>query len=326
MTWFDESRLDDETALGAADLRLRTLAESGARVRREAGDAAAAIAEAVARSQHGPPPRGDRGRPRLAAAARGPRAVVPGAVRGLARARPARLGRQPRPGRRARARRRRHRHRLRGRRGRPPRLPGRGGLPADSMVAEHAAGRWSTILPTTTRDQLATAVVDARLPPPGRARARAPSPSRSPRPSTRSPSPARRTATSRSTRPRCWPSRSADANPLVWGGSVLAARAARRVAESIRRTSGRTALAGDAEHLLPVIEAGPSARRLRRPVRRGWGRPAPGAGRARRRRRRARAARAARPAAGRGRRARRPHRDRHLRAPAARSPATPRCC
>ena len=46
----------------------------------------------------------------------------------------------------------------------------------------------------------------------------------------------------------------ADAAPLVWGGSVLAARAARRVAESIRRTSGRTALAGDAEHLLPVIE------------------------------------------------------------------------
>ena len=47
----------------------------------------------------------------------------------------------------------------------------------------------------------------------------------------------------------------ADANPVVWGGSVLAARAARRVAESIRRASGRTALAGDAEHLLPVIEA-----------------------------------------------------------------------
>ena len=30
MVWFDESRLDDATALGAADLRLRTLAESGA--------------------------------------------------------------------------------------------------------------------------------------------------------------------------------------------------------------------------------------------------------------------------------------------------------
>jgi hypothetical protein len=36
---------------------------------------------------------------------------------------------------------------------------------------------------------------------------------------------------------------------------VLAARAARRVAEQIRRASGRTALAGDAEHLFPVIEA-----------------------------------------------------------------------
>ena len=31
--------------------------------------------------------------------------------------------------------------------------------PPSSMVAEHAAGRWSTILPTATRDQLATAVV-----------------------------------------------------------------------------------------------------------------------------------------------------------------------
>src|SRR5207342_3323212 len=51
----------------------------------------------------------------------------------------------------------------------------------------------------------------------------------------------------------------AEANPLVWGGSVLAARAARRVAESIRRSSGRTALAGDAEHLLPVIAAAPTA-------------------------------------------------------------------
>ena len=47
----------------------------------------------------------------------------------------------------------------------------------------------------------------------------------------------------------------ADTNPLVWGGSVLAARAARRVAESLRRAAGRGAIAGDAEHLLPVIEA-----------------------------------------------------------------------
>ena len=36
---------------------------------------------------------------------------------------------------------------------------------------------------------------------------------------------------------------------------MLAARAARRMAESLRRVSGRSALAGDAEHLLPVLEA-----------------------------------------------------------------------
>jgi hypothetical protein len=47
----------------------------------------------------------------------------------------------------------------------------------------------------------------------------------------------------------------ADTIPIVWGGSVLAARAARRVAESIRRASGQSAIAGDAEHLLPLIEA-----------------------------------------------------------------------
>ena len=66
----------------------------------------------------------------------------------------------------------------------------------------------------------------------------------------------------------------ADTNPLVWGGSVLAARAARRVAESMRRASGRSAIAGDAEHLLPVIEAAPAARPVRRPVRRRARRPA----------------------------------------------------
>ena len=34
----------------------------------------------------------------------------------------------------------------------------------------------------------------------------------------------------------------ADRNPVLWGGSVLAARAARRVAESIRRASGSSLL------------------------------------------------------------------------------------
>ena len=126
--------------------------------------------------------------------------------------------------------------------------------PPTSMVAEHAAGRWSTILPTATRDQLATAVVMLRF--------------------------LHQVALGPSADPdqvaealdavaiACSPHRDiavnpakmlaialADANPVVWGGSVLAARAARRVAESIRRATGRAALAGDAEHLLPVIEA-----------------------------------------------------------------------
>ncbi|CAN5814979.1 SIS domain-containing protein [soil metagenome] len=47
----------------------------------------------------------------------------------------------------------------------------------------------------------------------------------------------------------------ADTIPLVWGGSVLAARAARRIAEALRRASGRASLAADVDHLLPVLAA-----------------------------------------------------------------------
>lgn len=47
----------------------------------------------------------------------------------------------------------------------------------------------------------------------------------------------------------------ADAQPLVWGGSVLAARAARRVAEAVRAGSGRAALAADATALTAVLRA-----------------------------------------------------------------------
>jgi len=43
--------------------------------------------------------------------------------------------------------------------------------------------------------------------------------------------------------------------PLVWGGSVLAARASRRLAEALRAASGRPALAADADELLPIVEA-----------------------------------------------------------------------
>ncbi|MFC5729590.1 SIS domain-containing protein [Nocardioides vastitatis] len=254
MVWFDESRLDDEVALGSADLRLRTLAESGARVRREVGAASDAIAEAVARSSDT--------RPRAVIAA-GPDSRLLRAV--LEPFCPVPFVAWPSPA-----------------------LPGWAGsldlvvvlapggsdtgtasavaeaarrgcqlvvaCPPGSMVAEHAAGRWTTILPTRTDDQLATAVAmlsflhQVQVGPVADSEAVANaldqvaiacSPGRD-----ISINPAKMLAISL-----------ADANPLVWGGSVLGARAARRVAESIRRTSGRTALAGDAEHLLPVIEA-----------------------------------------------------------------------
>jgi len=45
----------------------------------------------------------------------------------------------------------------------------------------------------------------------------------------------------------------ADAQPLVWGGSVLAARASRRVAEALRRASGRVVLSADCDVLLPLL-------------------------------------------------------------------------
>jgi len=252
--WFDESRLDDEAALGAADAVLRWLAESGARVRLEAVDAAAAAVEAVERSREA--------RPRAVIAA-GPDSRLLRAV--LEPACPVPFVAWPGPA-----------------------LPGWAGsldlvvmlapdgsdvaaasavaeavrrgsqvvvaCPPDSMVAEHAAGRYTTILPTTTRDQLATAVVmldyldRAELGP--------------------ATDPEEVATALDDVAITCSPHRDlavnpakslaialADANPIVWGGSVLAARAARRVAESIRRSSGRGALAGDAEHLLPVIEA-----------------------------------------------------------------------
>lgn len=47
----------------------------------------------------------------------------------------------------------------------------------------------------------------------------------------------------------------ADGLPLVWGGSVLAARAARRVAEALRAASGRPALAADSGELEIVMDA-----------------------------------------------------------------------
>jgi hypothetical protein len=252
---FDEGRLDDETSLATADPVLRPLAEAGARVRREAGAAGEAIEQAVAAAA------GD-GRPRAIVAA-GPDSRLLRAV--LEPWCPVPFVAWPGPS-----------------------LPGWAGAldlvivlapvgsdsgsasavaeavrrgcqlvvacPPNSLVAEHAAGRYSTLLPTSSGDQLATAVVMLEfldgldLGPDTDAEAVAQalddvaiecSPHRD-----LSLNPAKMLAIAL-----------ADATPLVWGGSVLAARAARRVAESIRRSSGRAALAADAEHLLPVISA-----------------------------------------------------------------------
>jgi len=252
--WFDESRLDDESVWSRADAGLRQLAESGARVRRAAGQSAEAVAEALTRSQDS--------RPRAVIAA-GPDSRLLRAV--LEPWCPVPFVAWPAPG-----------------------LPGWAGSldlvvmlapdPSDgaaasavaeavrrgcqvvvacdpaSMVAEHAAGRWTTVLPAGSGDQLATAVVmldylhRVGLGPSGDpeevARALdevaiACSPHRD-----LAVNPAKMLAIAL-----------ADATPLVWGGSVLAARAARRIAESIRRASGRGAIAGDAEHLLPLVEA-----------------------------------------------------------------------
>ncbi|QZY30022.1 SIS domain-containing protein [Nocardioides coralli] len=253
-TWFDESRLDDEAAWQRHDATLRLLAESGARVRREVVEATEAISDGVTRAA-------GQQRPRAVVAA-GPDSRLLRAV--LEPWCPVPFVAWPAPS-----------------------LPGwAGGLdlvvvlahdggagsasavaeavrrgcqvvvacPPGSMVAEHAAGRWSTILPSSTRDQLATAVVmleyleqvqlGPRTDSEGVATAldevaTACSPHRD-----LAGNPAKELAISM-----------ADSVPMVWGGSVLAARAARRIAESLRRTSGRSALAGDAEHLLPVLEA-----------------------------------------------------------------------
>jgi hypothetical protein len=250
---FDDSRLDDESALAQADEVLRALAEAGARVRREAGNAAEALEQAVAGYA-------DERRPRAVVAA-GPDSRLLRAV--LEPWCPVPFVAWPGPS-----------------------LPGWAGTldlvvvlapdgsdtgaasavaegvrrgcrlavacDPDSLVARHAVGRDCTVFPTSAGDQLAMAVVllefldRLHLGPATEPEAVASaldevamacSPYRD-----LAVNPAKTLAIGL-----------ADATPLLWGGSVLAARAARRVAESLRRTSGRAALAGDAEHLLPVI-------------------------------------------------------------------------
>jgi hypothetical protein len=251
---FDETLLDDESALERADQVLRPLAEAGARVRREAAESVEAVEACIAEIRDDPP---------RAVVAAGPDSRLLRAV--LEPACPVPFVAWPAQG-----------------------LPGWAGAldlvvmlapqgddphsaaavaeavrrgcqvvvaaPATSLVAEHAQGRHCSVLPTATGDQLASAVIvldllsRVGLGPEADAEqvatalddvALACSPHRD-----QTVNPAKLLAVAL-----------ADSVPLLWGGSVLAARAARRVAEAFRRASGRSALAGDAEHLLPVLAA-----------------------------------------------------------------------
>lgn len=251
---FDDGLLDDAVALERADQRLRTLAESGARVRREAVAAAEPVTQALERLSETPP---------RAVVAAGPDSRLLRAV--LEPVCPVPFVAWPGPG-----------------------LPGWAGsldlvvvlapegrdhatagavaeavrrgcqlvvaTPEHSLVAEHAQGRYATLLPTETGDQLAIAVAvldlldRLHLGPPT--------------------DPEVVADALDEVAVACGPHRDlavnpakilasglADSNPILWGGTVLAARAARRIAESVRRATGRAALAADAEHLLPVLEA-----------------------------------------------------------------------
>ncbi|MFP5284044.1 MAG: hypothetical protein ACLGIF_11415, partial [Actinomycetes bacterium] len=125
--------------------------------------------------------------------------------------------------------------------------------PQPSTIAEHAASRSSTVLPTCTADPLAAAIVmlaglhEMALGPevnPDEVADALDAVAEDCSPyADVSINPAKDLAMGL-----------ADAQPLVWGGSVLAARASRRVAEALRAATGRTALAADADALLPTLD------------------------------------------------------------------------
>jgi hypothetical protein len=255
--YFDDSVLDDPIALDRIDPVLRSIAEAGARVRRQAVEAAEATEAAISSGSGEPPPR--------AIVAAGPDSRLLRAV--LEPWCPVPFVAWPNPS-----------------------LPGWAGAldlvlvlapvgsdagtasavaeavrrgcrvvvacPRRSLVAEHAVGRDAVLLPADSGDQLATAVIMllflARV---GLG------------PETSAESVA---AALDDVAVSCSPQRDlavnpaktlaialAEGSPLLWGGTALAARAARRVSEAIRRSTGRAAIAADAEHLLPLIRSAP---------------------------------------------------------------------
>ncbi len=251
MTVFDDSWLDDADALTGADAVLRRLAQAGARLRREAEESQGAIASMAGLD-----------RPRAVVAA-GPDARL---IRAMLEPHcPVPFLAWPAHG-----------------------LPGWVGAldlvivlassgadagmiatvheavrrgarlviacPRASTVAEHAGARDTIVLPTSTGDTLAAAIVALaglhvmQLGP--------------------EVVPETVAAAMDRVAEQCSPYEDVSANPgkdlalclaesqpLVWGGSVLAARASRRLAEAFRAASGRPALAADAAELLPILDA-----------------------------------------------------------------------
>ncbi|KAA1422565.1 hypothetical protein FE697_015030 [Mumia zhuanghuii] len=128
---------------------------------------------------------------------------------------------------------------------------------ATSPLAEVAASRWTTLVPTATADPLAAAVVAIQA----LAAAGLAAPFDTEEVALAlddvaiASSPFVDLGTNRA---KQLASSIGDDVPLLWGGSVLAARAARRWAEGLRRASGRPALAAEADDIVAVLDASPS--------------------------------------------------------------------
>lgn len=248
---FDDSLLENEDALAAADPVLRRLAEAGARLRRESADAL----EPITRLTDLPRPRAvvaAGSEARLVRAVLEPVCPVP-FVAWPAHGLPGWVGALDlvvvmasdgaEPGLIASV------HEA-ARRGAQVLIA----CPPASLVAEHAASRSTVLLPTSTADPLSAAVsvlaglhrlqLGPAVDPESVADALDRVAEQCSPYTNVAENPAKDLAMGL-----------AEAQPLVWGGSVLAARAGRRVAEALRAASGRAALSADAEELLPILES-----------------------------------------------------------------------
>ncbi len=249
MPLFDDSLLDDRAALAAADPVLRRLAQAGARIRTEAEQAADALAAV-----------GDLPRPRAVVAAGAEARLVRALLEPTC---PVPFLAWPRHG-----------------------LPGWVGAldlvvvlatdgvdadliatvreavrrgsqliiacPQPSVIAEYVTGRDTIMVPTRTGDTLAAAVTvlaalhRMQLGPEVNTDAVADAFDRVAEDCSPfldlTENPAKDLALAL-----------AEAQPLVWGGTVLAGRASRRIAEALRAATGRAALAADAGELMPVL-------------------------------------------------------------------------